>query len=101
MENRIPVVTVEFIEVASSAWIAIEGGLEISRDRHFALRCIGALPSAIEFGLLDLPHPGGPHATELDQSERPTRGIAALAVAAPTLQLLVIDPRVRDGAMIQ
>jgi hypothetical protein len=71
MQDRVSVATVELIEVAFGVCIAIEGGLEIFRDRRFALRRIGGLPSAIELGLLDLPHPGRPHAAERDQSERP------------------------------
>jgi len=83
IQDRVPVYSVEPVEVTLRSWIAIEHRLQIFRNFRLALRCVSGVPSSIEFGLFDLPQARRANATELDQYERPLAALPGGGLKPP------------------
>src|SRR6185295_15453365 len=68
-KDRVPVGPAQRLEKRGGFRIAIELGLKLRSNRRSARRVVGALPSSVDFGALDLGEPSGVHAAVLYQSQ--------------------------------
>ena len=102
---------IELIKQALCSRISIKCGLQVARNLRLALRRVGSIETAVEFGLLDLFHSGRTHAAKLDQGERPLaidlRPFAVWAARRESNQPVVgiepaklaVDPSVTKGGV--
>ena len=71
IQDRVTIMPIEQIEHAPGSRISIERGLQIRRNLGPALRRIGSIETAIEFGLLDFFQSRWLHPSDLDKCEHP------------------------------
>lgn len=68
MQDGVPVLSIQGLERRAGCLIRRKGSIQILRNGHGRLACVGGVPAAIGLSAFDLSKTAGAHATFLGQS---------------------------------